>query len=320
MAMVNRNSDHPGMHGLTPLVSRLRLRHLQLLQALVELGSLRAAAKQLALPQPIVGKMLRDMEHAFGTPLFDRSPNGVQACSATIPFSQRAVVALEALRAALGELTTTAHPTLRIGILTIAMTARGAAWLQAMRRAAPTIRLDVRIGSASDLVTRLLRGEIDCAIARVPIGEAADQVHERCQIWQLPVDPCHVVARKEHPATRRRKPLSAEELALAEWVLPAPGAQLRQRLHEACALAAIPIPRPVITADAMQSCLFIAADANYLTLCSESLLRQDLFGRKLRIVKTPLVIQEPSTALLYLKESSLLSGLNAFRQAVVPTG
>src|SRR4051812_30062237 len=61
------------------LVRRLRLRHLELLVALADAGTMRAAATRLHLSQPALSKMLGEIEKGFGTRLFERSPQGLAA-------------------------------------------------------------------------------------------------------------------------------------------------------------------------------------------------------------------------------------------------
>ena len=51
---------------LSAVMGRLRLRHLQVLDALERLGSLRQAALALAIKQPVVLSMIDDLEHAVG--------------------------------------------------------------------------------------------------------------------------------------------------------------------------------------------------------------------------------------------------------------
>ncbi|MCK9507092.1 MAG: LysR family transcriptional regulator [Pigmentiphaga sp.] len=57
--------------------SRLRLRHLDLLEALHTLRSVHKAAAQLGMTQPAASKLLVELEDAFGVPLFTRSHRGI---------------------------------------------------------------------------------------------------------------------------------------------------------------------------------------------------------------------------------------------------
>ncbi|HCH24200.1 MAG TPA: hypothetical protein DE179_07880 [Oceanospirillaceae bacterium] len=56
----------------------MRIQQLQLLVALAETGSLRAAAKQLHVTQPALTKALRQLEDEFSTTLVTRTPKGAR--------------------------------------------------------------------------------------------------------------------------------------------------------------------------------------------------------------------------------------------------
>lgn len=64
------------------LVRRLRLRHLELLVALGDGGSMRAAATRLNLSQPALSKMLGEIEAGFEARLFERTAHGLVANAA----------------------------------------------------------------------------------------------------------------------------------------------------------------------------------------------------------------------------------------------
>src|SRR5947209_6922068 len=57
---------------------RLKLRHLHILLAVVQRGSMAKAAAELAISQPAVSKAIADMEHILGLRLLGRSRNGIQ--------------------------------------------------------------------------------------------------------------------------------------------------------------------------------------------------------------------------------------------------
>src|SRR3974390_3125541 len=52
---------------------RLKLQHLKVVMAVAEWGSMQKAAKQLAISQPVVSKVVAEVETLLGVPLFDRS-------------------------------------------------------------------------------------------------------------------------------------------------------------------------------------------------------------------------------------------------------
>ena len=57
---------------------RLRLRDLQLLDAVVRWGSIARAAKQLNLTQSAASKAISQLEHAIGARLLDRNARSVE--------------------------------------------------------------------------------------------------------------------------------------------------------------------------------------------------------------------------------------------------
>jgi DNA-binding transcriptional LysR family regulator len=59
------------------LSGRLKLRHLVLVTAIAEQGSVLRAAEHLHLAQPAVTRGLREVEHLLGVELFVRGPRGV---------------------------------------------------------------------------------------------------------------------------------------------------------------------------------------------------------------------------------------------------
>ena len=60
------------------LLNRLRLRQVALLLAISEFRTLRNAAFKLGMTQPAASKMLRELEDAFGEPLFERVGRGLK--------------------------------------------------------------------------------------------------------------------------------------------------------------------------------------------------------------------------------------------------
>jgi DNA-binding transcriptional LysR family regulator len=57
---------------------RIKLQHLRVVMAVAQWGSMAKAAKRLAITQPVVSKVIADLEEVLGVRLFDRSPQGVE--------------------------------------------------------------------------------------------------------------------------------------------------------------------------------------------------------------------------------------------------
>ena len=57
--------------------TRLKLRDLHILMAVVEWRSIGKAARHLAVSQPVVSRAIAELEHSLGVRLLDRTPQGV---------------------------------------------------------------------------------------------------------------------------------------------------------------------------------------------------------------------------------------------------
>ena len=66
------------INSLAHIKSRLHMRHLRLLSALSEEGSVRRTAEKLAITQPAATKILQEIEELLGQKMFVRTTNGLQ--------------------------------------------------------------------------------------------------------------------------------------------------------------------------------------------------------------------------------------------------
>jgi LysR family transcriptional regulator for bpeEF and oprC len=77
-----------------------RLQQLQVFRRVVETGNITRAARDLAMSQPSVSRIVAELEHRLGVPLLLRSPRGLSATEAGMAFHQEAVRILDALEEA----------------------------------------------------------------------------------------------------------------------------------------------------------------------------------------------------------------------------
>src|SRR5262249_59304925 len=77
---------------------RLKVRDLDMLQALAEAGSMAAAAEHLALSQPAISKAMSEMEHSLGAQLLDRNSRGVALTESGRVWLERGRIILDEVR------------------------------------------------------------------------------------------------------------------------------------------------------------------------------------------------------------------------------
>lgn len=81
----------------------MELRHLRYFLTVVDTGSLSAAAEQLGIAQPPLGRQIRDLESFMGATLFERSSRGMQLTAAGNAFLPRAQDILASIGEAVDE-------------------------------------------------------------------------------------------------------------------------------------------------------------------------------------------------------------------------
>src|SRR5271163_10724 len=97
---------------------RIKLQHLKVVIAVAEWGSMAKAAKRLAISQPVVSKVIADLEDALGVRLFDRSSQGVEPTPYGRALLKRSITIFDDLRTSVDEIKFMADPSrgeLRLG-------------------------------------------------------------------------------------------------------------------------------------------------------------------------------------------------------------
>lgn len=237
---VNRSLDF--------LVRRLRLRHVELLVALDEAGTMRAAATRLHLSQPAISKMLLEAEDALGARLFERSRQGVHATAAGAAAVHRARVVLGELAHARDEvdaIRSGASAVLRVG--TFSVTAAVPAAVVRLRQRVPGVAVRLHEARVLELIQLLLEGKLDCVFGALTTELLGSDVLRSLQSEVLLEDRLCVLAAGSNPVARRRR-LRWTDLRDADWVAPPKQTLVRQAFMTAFLNEGVDPPEPVIEA------------------------------------------------------------------------
>jgi DNA-binding transcriptional LysR family regulator len=240
------------------------LRTVQQFIAVVEEGSLRAAAQRSGVTQPALTKLVRRLEDEVGARLLHRSAMGTRLTPAGETFLRHAR-ALRALHLeALSEIRALAGG--KVGRLRIGA---GPAWHRAILPAAigafhathPGVRLDVRFGSDRTLVDLLRDGRVELVLAAMP------ETPEQPDLAYRPLvrDGYEVIAHRGHAlAAREAVPLG--ELLTWPWVASGPGTLIRARLEASFRSAGLPPPEPVVETEITELRLALLLDGRHLSI------------------------------------------------------
>ncbi|QJE01852.1 LysR family transcriptional regulator [Massilia forsythiae] len=206
----------------------LKTRHLVLLVELGRHGSIMQAAQAANLTQPAASKLLGELEHALGVPLFERLPRGVEPTWYGKVLIRRAGASLAEMDAAyqeVMELASGLRGRVALGaILTPASTLVPAAVTMLKARHA-RVNVSIEVDSSAALVRRLRAGELDIAIGRVT-DPAAMAAADELQFEPLSDEPHCLIVRPGHPLLGVG-PVGLDELARQGWIVPPPGSLVR---------------------------------------------------------------------------------------------
>lgn len=221
------------------LDGRLKVRHLTLVTAIADAGSLVRAAESLHVTQPVVTRGLRDVEEILGVPLFERLPRGVRPTLYGESFLDHARAIIAQLRSAdeqvqllrRGELGTAAVGTHLAGSNLLLPRAIAAA-----KAAHPHIIVTVTEATPATLQQQLLAGELNLIVGRV-----GPHPTERIRTEKLHDEPIRLVARVGHPAHSWESPTLAD-LVQFPWIMPIAQTALRPELERVFTEQGLDIP------------------------------------------------------------------------------
>ncbi|SFY49703.1 LysR family transcriptional regulator [Streptomyces sp. F-1] len=201
----------------------LEVRHLRVLCAIADAGSLHRAARELGMAQPSLSTQLRRIENTLGAQLFVRTRTGCRPTPLGLAVLSRARPLVTEFAAIVTETRAAAARAAGGFQLRIGATASRAipGWLYRLRtgepRIEPTLQMNV---SANTLLAMVADGRLDMAFVhevegsplRVPPGLRVRVLVER--------EPQFVTLAAHHPAASRRRVRMAD-LAGDRWMIDA---------------------------------------------------------------------------------------------------
>ncbi|MFI6497529.1 LysR substrate-binding domain-containing protein [Nonomuraea typhae] len=220
------------------LGGRLKLRHLVLVTAIADQGSVLRAAEHLRLAQPAATRGLREVEQILGVELFTRGPRGVTPTVFGEAFIDHARAVQAELRRAGDRITGLANGetgTVTVGTLLAATNVLLPRSIAALKAERPGITVIVREGTFDSLVPRLVDGDTDLVLGRL------NPIDDRTGLRQIPLydEPILLVARDGHPASGAS---ALSELLAYPWILPLEQTALRHELEQVFRAQDLPLP------------------------------------------------------------------------------
>lgn len=278
---------------LTAAMSRLRLRHLQLLDALDRLGSLRQVALELGIKQPATLSLIDDLEFAVGIPLVVRERSGTTLTPAAHTLLARARVAIQevALARQVALSRSASGGRLRIGASPYLISALLPDVVTLLRAERPGLEIDIREGTLDALVGELARGELDAVLGSVDHAAVLSSAVS-LEASFLVAEPMCIVAGRGHPLYARAGGTLAQVLA-GPWALPHVSSHLRGLIDSAVFDSGAAPIRPQVECRGIHNLLALAAAAGLLSLAPRSEVAQRRWRGRIVALDSPLKPQAP---------------------------
>lgn len=184
---------------------RVRLRHLQTFLAIVEEGTLTAAADRLGKSQGAISQDLSGLEAGCGVKLIDRSGQRVRLTTAgetLLPDARDIVQRVRDVEASMRRVRNGEAGTVRIGMLP-SLAVRTAEHAVEFRRRHPGARLELTRELQTVLMERLRRGELDIVVG-------LSMLRTDIEVVVVETEPLDVVISSKHPFADRISVTAAE--------------------------------------------------------------------------------------------------------------
>ena len=280
---------------------RIKLRHLNVLQAVVEQGSMLRAAEQLAVSQPVVSKAIADLEQTLGLRLLERGQRGVEPTVYGRALLKRSIAIFDDLRTSVRELEFLADPTsgeLRIGCTEAMGASLVPITIERMSRQYPRIRFEVVLAPPEILQERELRGRrVDLVIGqRVMLGLDVSDL----DVTILFHDRLWVATGMSHPLASRRK-IALKDLVDERWCLPPQSHPVGALVYEAFRRSGLPTPQSIVTAPSAPFTCGLIASGQYLGVLGQMFLSAYAPPGSVNVLPVKLPIRQWPTSILTLK-------------------
>ncbi|MET3227892.1 UNVERIFIED_ORG: DNA-binding transcriptional LysR family regulator [Burkholderia sp. 1263] len=252
--------------------TRLRLRHLQLILAVWEHGSLRRASDEIGMTQPAATKALHELEDLLGVTLFERHARGIDPTifgEAVIRYARVVFADLGTLREELVAIESGNVGAVRLGAVMAPSPDLLTTTIVALKEAHPKLHITVQIDTSDVLVQALQEDQLDLVVGRVPNGWPADDL----TFETLGEEPLSLVTRPQHPVCGRTPPVRLGELAEYPWIIQPHPSPMREIIDQTFRHSRVALPENTIETSSILTTLSLLLAADMIAVLPTSVAR-----------------------------------------------
>lgn len=256
------------------LPSKLRFRHLQLLELLGRTRNLRAAAEQMHMTQPAATKILGDIETMLGARLFERLPREMRPTDLGLLAIRYANTTMADLGRFAGEFVTQqggGYGHLTVGAISASAAQLVIAAIREIHGRRPRLVIKLVEQSSDQLTAWLEQKQLDLMIGRL----TEPRHHAIFDAIALSDEPVCFVVGRHHPLLGARR-VDMADLGQWPWILYPPATAIRQLFEETFASAGLVAPVGMVETPSIFSTLELLQSTDMISLQPMAVVRKSL--------------------------------------------
>lgn len=256
--------QEPQFVSVSSMCSKLRFRHLHLLDILGRSRNLTVTAEQMNMTQPAATKILADIEALFGASLFERLPRDMRPTDLGLFALRFASVGLADLGKFVGEfnaLRNGGHGHLTVGAISASAARLLTASIKEVRERRPLLSIKLVEQSSDQLAIWLEEKKLD-----IMVGRLTETRHRMLFDFEMMSgEAVWVVAGQHHPLLAMKQ-LELSDLVAWPWILYPAATAIRQLFEESFTGAGLEAPPGMVETPSIFSTLELLQATEMLSL------------------------------------------------------
>jgi len=283
---------------------RVKLRDLHILLAVAQWGGMAKAAEGLGVSQPVVSKVIADLEHSLGVRLFDRGRQGSEPTVYGRALLNGGIAAFDELRQSIKNIEFLVDPTageLRIGGSDPMVAGLIPAVIEKLSCQYPRISFKVTEAESVLHQYRALRErQVEFVIGRLPRSIPETDL----EVEILFDEPLLVAAGSQNPWARRRR-IDLAELVDEPWVLPGSDSFIGCVVADLFHASGLALPKNNVACGSIQMNNALLATGRYLAIYPGSFLRFNAKRLSIKVLPIELPISSTPAGIVTLKNRAI---------------
>lgn len=299
---------------MTPFNGKLRIRHLEIILAVADQGTLSKAAEQLDVTQSGLSRAIVEIEEAAGGRLFERSAKGMVRTPLGTALCRHAHVLLSDFANAETELRAIGRG--NVGALTVGCFSMFSGWplAQAVHRYRadyPDVVLSIETGTHEKLLEDLDKGALDVLVSRY-VQSLNSDLYRSVTLLE---DKVVLAAAPDHPLFAGKGPLELSRCVQFPWITALQGSRLRNELEYLLRNRGTGIPE-MVGALSPEFGLQMLAEAPYVWMLAGSVAEMLQRRGALRILPLELGLKGAPLSAIWRRDRASTRHVRAFTAAL----